>query len=384
MRATEVLTVNRSRVLAAFGLASLSMPALVPAEVPADPRPGSAVVDTTGTLGVADLALIDSLAVRARAQGELVVVVIQTVGGVPPRQFTTQLFNRWRLDPTPRNRGVVLLAALKDRKAEIVIGDGYTKSATQVTDRIMKDVIVPRFRAGQPRDALVEGARAIVDRLVLGQRLPGSTAGPPPSTAPRPLAAVPPRPVPPRPVAPPPPLSLMEQATETAAEHPVPVAGGVGGAVLTAVTVVRRYLRRRPRTCSGCSSPMVRLDEAADDAHLTSGEKAEERVKSVDYDVWACESCRHTLKLRYGTIFTSYGRCPGCNAKTLSAETTTLVPATTSSSGTARVDESCEHCSYKNSYNRTIPQKSSSSSRSSGSSGSSGGSSSGRGSSGSW
>jgi uncharacterized protein len=130
---------------------------------------------------------------------------------------------------------------------------------------------------------------------------------------------------------------------------------------------------------------MIRLDEAADDAHLTSGETAEESVGSVDYDVWACPSCRHTLKLSYGALFTSYGRCGGCQAKTLKSETTTITSATTTSEGLARVDERCAHCSYTNSYTRTIPrvQESSSSSGSSSSS-SGGGSSSGSGSSGSW
>jgi uncharacterized protein len=85
-------------------------------------------------------------------------------------------------------------------------------------------------------------------------------------------------------------------------------------------------------------------------------------------------------------MFTSYASCSGCGAKTLKSETTTVTSATTTSEGLARVDESCAHCSYTNSYTRTIPrvQESSSSSSGSSSSSSSGGSSSGGGSSGSW
>jgi uncharacterized protein len=127
---------------------------------------------------------------------------------------------------------------------------------------------------------------------------------------------------------------------------------------------------------------MERLDEAADDAHLTEAEKVEERVKSVDYDVWACPSCSETLKLRYGTFFTSYARCPRCEAKTLRSTTRTVQAATTSSSGLARVTENCAHCPHSHTYTKTIPRVSQS--RSSSSSGRSGGSSSGRGSSGSW
>jgi uncharacterized protein len=123
---------------------------------------------------------------------------------------------------------------------------------------------------------------------------------------------------------------------------------------------------------------MARLDEVADNAHLTAAEKVEERVGSVDYDIWSCR-CGQSVKLRYGSWLSSYGKCGQCQAKTLEATTTTLVGATTSSSGRARVDERCAHCNFSRSYERTIPriQRSSSSS-------SSRGSSSGRGSSGSW
>jgi uncharacterized protein len=334
----------------------------------ADPRPNSAVVDLTRTLGAADVQTIDALAARAREGGELMVVVIDSVSGAVPRAFTTELFNRWGLDGQARNRGVMLLVAIQDRKAEIVIGDGYPDAVTGVTDRIMGDVVVARFKAGRPRDAIVEGSRALVDEVILGtgDALPFAQAAPAPGAGESALPL--------------PPQSFVQRLVDGAAENPLlPLGGGVGGAVAGGA-LLRRYLRNRPRRCPSCRTVMARLEEVADDAHLTSGEKVEERVGSVDYDVWACH-CGQTTKLRYGTLFTSYGRCQGCQAKTLKVTTTTLVSATTSSEGRARVDESCAHCSFARSYERSIPrvQRSSSSSRSS-----SGGSSSGRGSSGSW
>jgi uncharacterized protein len=168
--------------------------------------------------------------------------------------------------------------------------------------------------------------------------------------------------------------------TETATANPVPVGGGIGlGGLVAGGAVLRRYLRNRPRRCKACGTMMTRLEETADDQHLTTGEKVEERVGSVDYDVWSCR-CGQTLKLRYGTLFTSYGRCKQCQSKTLKVTTTTLVSATTSSEGRARVDERCAHCNYSNTYERSIPRVQERSSSSS----SSRGSSSGRGSSGSW
>jgi uncharacterized protein len=320
------------------------------------------VVDLTHTLAPADVQAIDAMADRAREGGELVVVVIDSVSGAVPRAYTTALFNRWGLDSRQRNRGVMLLAALKDRKAEIVVGDGFPGSVTSVTDRIMQDVVVARFKAGRPRDAIVEAARAIVDRVLR----------PRPAALPsaRPAAAAPTQ----APVPPASSESLVARMADGAAEHPVPVGAGIGG-VAAGGAVLRRYLRNRPRRCRACGTTMTRLEEAADDTYLTSGERTEERVGSVDYDVWTCR-CGQTQKLRYGALFSSYGQCRSCGSRTLKVTTTTLVSATTSSTGRARVDERCVHCNYANSYERTIPRESSSSS--------SKGSSSGRGSSGSW
>jgi uncharacterized protein len=333
----------------------------------ADPRPRSAVLDLTGTLAAEDVAAIDALAGRARDGGELMVVVIDSVSGAVPRTFTTELFNRWGLDDRERNRGVMLLAALTDRKAEIVVGDGYPDSVVSVTDRIMRDTVVARFKAGRPREAIVDGARAIVDQVILRSRGTVTSTVAPPVANYRP----------PAPAAGAAPEGLFARMAYGAMDHPLPVGGALGGAVAGGA-LLRRYLRNRPRACPACKTPMTRLQEIADDAHLTSGEKAEEGVGSVDYDVWACQ-CGQTLKLRYGALFTSYGRCKSCQARTLKVTTTTVVSATTSSEGRARVDERCAHCGYSNTYHRSIPrvQRSSSSS-------SSRGSSSGRGSSGSW
>jgi uncharacterized protein len=268
----------------------------------ADPRPRSAVVDLTRTLQEADLAAIDGLADRAHDGGELVVVVIDSVGGAVPRAFTTQLFNRWGLDNRQRNRGVMLLAALKDRKAEIVVGDGYPASVVSVTDRIMRDVVVANFKAGRPRDAMVEGARAIVDRVIL-PRAAAASSNRPPAAAAIPAS----RPSPPD-------ASFVSRMTGGLSDNPLLPAGvGVGG-LAAGGTLLRRYLRNRPRRCQACGTMMARIDEAADDAYLTGPEK----VRGARGQ----RGLRHlVLPLRpddeaaLRRLVSRYGKCGQCQAK---------------------------------------------------------------------
>jgi uncharacterized protein len=169
---------------------------------------------------------------------------------------------------------------------------------------------------------------------------------------------------------------------------------------------VRVGLRYRPRKCSDCGTRLVRLDELSDDAHLTDGERVEEAVGSVDYDVWACRGCGQALKFRYGALMTRYSICPKCGAKTKSKAETTLRAASYTEGGLVEVTESCAACVYKSTTTYTTPvlhrrstsshgpwsssgsrsswHSSGSGSSSSGSSGFGGGHSSGHGASGGW
>ncbi|MBI1948803.1 MAG: TPM domain-containing protein [Deltaproteobacteria bacterium] len=538
----------------------------------ADPRPAHHVVDLTGTLGPADIAAIDAEAARGAAGGEILVAVVPSTDGMNPRAFTTAVFNRLGVDGQARNRGVVLLAAIGDRKAEIVVGDGFPAGVTNETDAIMSGVVVARFKAGDPRGALVQGARALVDRVLL-RDAPAATGGAATRTEPEPADAAASRQIArevlaaiddpvvqsvPDPrerggvvdgarllskkqlaelrgmregqgggdilvvtasatgglstsvfaralferlhearaapraallvvVARPatadagdaPPvaelvlgadyprelaeatatrvsaawslrasanpkergaatieaarslsaldaelarwqaeqarireeerLARMAMAAERAQSAAKELSDNPGGgrglrapdalpggpygfagmalAVIGGGVGVREIVRRWPRKCARCHVRMERLGEEVDDRHLSSGEKAEERLGSVDYDIWCCPECGDMKKLRWGALITRFSSCPSCNFRTRSSTSRTINAATQYSSGLAEITERCGHCDYARTYTRTIPRlpkPSTSSSSSRSSSSGSRGSSSGRGSSGSW
>lgn len=323
------------------------------------PRPAGWVTDLTGAMKPPDVSRLNALGDRVKAEtgGELAVVLVPSIGGRDPRRFATDLFNAWGLGSRQRNDGVLVFVALGDRAAEIVLGDGLDDAGrTAAADVIMQEHMVPRFKAGDPSGAVVAGAVRCAERI-LGLK----EAGPLPATPSAPLSdRLPPW---------------------------WPWAAGAGGAGLLPAMVwgIRAWLRGRPRDCSKCGQPMVRLGEQEDDAHLEAKEKVEERIESVDYDVWACRSCGGVVKFRWDAWFSRYHRCPRCRARTRGEAKTTLRAATASSGGLVRIDEKCENCDYRNSYTRSTPTLSdSSSSSSSSSSGFGGGSSSGGGASGRW
>ena len=114
--------------------------------------------------------------------------------------------------------------------------------------------------------------------------------------------------------------------------------------------------------------PMTRLADANDDAVLEEGQQAEERIGSVDYDVWKCRACGHHYTLRYPKWSSRYTQCPQCHHRTTSSTETVIAPATSTASGSARVVETCAFCTFRREHTKVLPRNQPSGSPSSGSS----------------
>ena len=115
---------------------------------------------------------------------------------------------------------------------------------------------------------------------------------------------------------------------------------------------------------------MTRLGEEADDARLDAGSQLEERLHSVDWDVWVCPACDETLRVPFKRAFSSYETCPKCQRRTAKVQRRRQVRApTTFSEGLAEVERACASCQHACTTQERIPRVS----RSSGGSGSSGG-----------
>lgn len=273
----------------------------------------------------------------------------------PIEPFATGLFNYWGVGDASRNDGVMMLVAVNDRWMRIEVGAGYGTTKNVPMDNIIDTQITPRFK----KSDFVGGIEAGVDAVI--KDITGSWPGEYEATA----------------------LERTAGALRRFLDW-------VGGWIYTLLLPVaalgartfRRWQRNKPRICSRDGSKMTKLDETWDDNHLQQGQITEERLKSVDYDVWVCGQCEHVTVEAYKSWFSSYGACRSCGYRTVEGDTTILESATTSSTGLKRIDYTCHHCGDSWSATRTIPKKSSSSSSSGSSFG--GGSSSGGGASGSW
>jgi uncharacterized protein len=315
---------------------------------------------------------------------EIVVVTLDSIrdygtGDESIEAFATNLFNMWGIGDGQKNDGVLILVAWKDREVRIEVGAGYGSTLNSDMKTIIDEQMIPAFRNENYSQGVYDGARAVSRRMV-ARTAPASATQP----TPRPIATARPQRAQSAEVS-----SRANQSTSVGT--PLIVAGLAGGAAATAFGA-GRYARYRKRRCPNCQTHMTRLDEVSDDVHLDSGQKAEELLNSVDYDVWKCETCNYHTLHGYKRWLSGFGKCSQCNYRTLKTDSHTISQPTYTSTGTKLITRDCRHCNYHTEQRVTLPvlirpsstTSSHSHRRSSGSSRSSGGRSRGGGASGKW
>jgi uncharacterized protein len=375
-------SVLASLLILSLALAGTAARAVTVEQIPT-PRPTGWAVDMTNTLSPERLAELNRLGedVKTKAGTEMAVVVVGSTDGADPHDFATRLFNAWGIGDRTRGNGILVFAALNDHKAEIVLGHGLdTEAGRRESQTVMQQEMIPRFRNGDPSGAVVLGAIACARRL-LGVSPLVEGVEPPPGMTPAPEPVTPANVytdsggithiVPPEGSQPPRPL-------ETAVPEEPFSRSGLSGLLWTgllgAFFGTLGYVALRKPRCPKCKQKMTMLDEQADDAYLEPSEQVEERIGSIDYQIWVCAACGERKKRRGASFFSRYRNCPDCHAKTVSSTSVTLREATRWESGEVEVTQVCANCSFRSRYIRAIPRleepsySSSSSSSSSGSS----------------
>jgi uncharacterized protein len=119
--------------------------------------------------------------------------------------FATLLFDQWQIGQAKLggqdwNTGILLLVSRDDRKARIELGAGWGRREDAVCQRIMDEQIIPRFKQGQFSAGIVAGVQSL-DKMARKLELP---------TQPRPWW------------------------------HYAAVAGAIGLAIFTIVSLIRR------------------------------------------------------------------------------------------------------------------------------------------------
>jgi uncharacterized protein len=141
------------------------------------PELRSPVTDLTNTLTSEQIAVLDQKlrAFEQRKGSQVAVLLVPTTQPEAIEQFSFRVVEAWKLGRRGVDDGVLLLVAKDDRAVRIEVAYGLEGALPDViANRIVEQVIVPRFRTGQ----FYEGVSEATDRIMAvldGEALPEPT-----------------------------------------------------------------------------------------------------------------------------------------------------------------------------------------------------------------
>ncbi|HYE95326.1 MAG TPA: TPM domain-containing protein, partial [Rubricoccaceae bacterium] len=94
---------------------------------------------------------------------QIVVVILPTLNGADAGQYATELGQRWGVGQGQRDNGIVVLVSVEDRQLFIAPGYGLEGAVPDVVaGRIVRNVMVPRFREGRFYEGIDAGVTALM------------------------------------------------------------------------------------------------------------------------------------------------------------------------------------------------------------------------------
>ncbi|MEO8342239.1 MAG: TPM domain-containing protein [Gallionella sp.] len=135
------------------------------------------VTDLTGTLDAQQIQTLESrlAGFEANKGAQLAVLIVPTTQPESIEQFGIRVVQAWKLGRKSVDDGVLLLVAKDDHALRIEVGYGLEGVLNDATaNRIIDEVIVPRFKGGEFYSGIEAGTAAIM-KIVDGEPLPAPT-----------------------------------------------------------------------------------------------------------------------------------------------------------------------------------------------------------------
>ena len=340
------------------------------------------VSDPEHLLSAADLAEADSklAAIRQATSAEGVAIIVPSIGDLTPTEFCEKIFTSWGIGKRDKDNGFILLIAPDDRRAWIQTGYGLEGVMPDaLCSAILRENVVPAMKKGDTGAALNSALSAIGTVLtdpsvrdeILSSQRGNATAVNTLSddvfwdfvgimigivfvggllmfflTLRRARGK-----------------SRYNQALIWKGARKGMIAALIltcGAAVVYALPALLIYERKRNgrHKCSCCGAKMKKLSEEEDNTKLTPSQDLEERLDTVDYDVWVCPDCGAVDRYAFKKDQKKYTECPNCGAiANRLIEDLTVVPATTRQTGTGEKVYECANCHHRTHRRYGIPRK---------------------------
>jgi uncharacterized protein len=136
----------------------------------------SRVTDQTATLTAEQVGSLEQTlaAFEARKGSQVAVLIVPTTQPETIEQYSIRVVEQWRLGRKKVDDGALLIIAKNDRTMRIEVGYGLEGALTDaVCARIIREIITPRFRAGDFYGGIADGTHRMIG-VIDGEPLPVS------------------------------------------------------------------------------------------------------------------------------------------------------------------------------------------------------------------
>ena len=315
--------------------------------------------------------LLDSL--QTKTSAEVAVVAVNSIGDADIKQFATALFEHWGIGKREKDNGLLILFVLDQRKITFETGYGLEGILPDaICKRIQTRYMLPEFKTENYDKGMLQGLNVIYHRLSTPEVqdelwVQSQTAQEDWGKVLQYYAIT----------------SLLfsiillfmirssvkSSKTKDNYEQYRALSGYRNTLTVLSfifpvfvlflyiwISIRLKQLRNKPRKCDLCGSKMRKLNEEEDNRYLTPQENTEEKLQSVDYDVWLCDQCGNTEVYPYENRYTKYSSCPQCHAKAYSLDRDRILIAPTPfSTGTGEKIYHCAHCNFQKKSTYIIP-----------------------------
>lgn len=134
-------------------------------DFPAKPNPLKPVNDFADVLSDAEEARLSAKlqAFDDSTSNTVTIVTLTSIGDYDIADYAVQLANRWKIGRGAKDNGVIILAAIGDRKINISPGYGLEGALPDaLCGRIIRNEITPAFKQGQYYQGFSQGGDAII------------------------------------------------------------------------------------------------------------------------------------------------------------------------------------------------------------------------------
>jgi uncharacterized membrane protein YgcG len=128
------------------------------------PAPRGRVTDVAQALDAATQEKLRALLadLERRTTVEMAVVVVSSTAPLTPKQYVTELFNRWGVGKRGADSGVMLLLAVQDRRVEVETGYGVEGILPDGrVGKIIRSTMLPHFRQNRWGEGLLAGVQEL-------------------------------------------------------------------------------------------------------------------------------------------------------------------------------------------------------------------------------